>query len=423
MSPRLWTRLDIVYDSSPGCSFESLRWLLARSGSLPLDVRLSSSSSDRSAVEELFAPFGTTNTVQDHHVHLMKSLTRVIAVLQHSIPRWRSLTFGARTRAEAYAALLQFRQPATLLERLNISASHAGHTVSALLPPPRRHQPSLNSNSPTNHTESVMPALFGGKTPSLYSVSLRIFAEPIDVPLMRNLRNIRLIDGWATIDTFANLLRTNSATLEELHIVMVDFRDAFWPLDHNLAGSGDPKDVALSRFDRVVLPSLLVLRLDVPRSTMSCLLSRLSLPSLTSLNLRRTEEAYEEWNVVDDPSAMPDAQNTPSTEDILALLKKMHEGGSLPPLQDFLLSYGSVWESNAGYREQGTDAALISLLRTIGGSLKNLNVQNYSHCESTILAVRVRSPTTFSASNMSTNLHPYNPNRLCLIVRICCAPR
>lgn len=400
MSPRLWTRLDIIYSSSPGRSLGSLKWLLGRSGSLPLDIRLSCSASDRYAAEELFERGNDPRAIilHIHQVPLpaIPSLTRVLGVLQHSIPRWRSLTFGARTRAEAYAALLQFRQPATLLEQLDVAAPHVGDTISGLVPPRRRHQPNPDSIFPpiveiisSVEPSPIMPALFGGKTPSLNDVSLYTFAQSIDAPVMRNLKSIRIMNGWATVDTFIDVLRENTVTLEELRMATVDFRDAFLSLRSNQPASGD-QEATSPRSDRMVLPSLVTLHLDLPRSAMSCLLSRLSLPSLTSLRLRRTEEPYEEEHFFfPDPTIIPDSSITPRTEDILALLGRMYKD-TLPPLQDFVFSYGSVLESNAGFRERGTDAALINVLRLIGGSLTTLDVRNYSHCESSILAVRVR---------------------------------
>lgn len=57
---------------------------------------------------------------------------------------------------------------------------------------------------------------------------------------------------------------------------------------------------------------------------------------------------------------------------------------------DFSLAYGSVWELNAGYREESTDRALVTFLETVGREIQSLEVHNYSHCPSTILDVSTR---------------------------------
>lgn len=329
--------------------------------------------------------------------YTMDSLNRVLTALQHHIPRWRSLKIGARTRAEAYSALLQFRQPASQLVDLRISAPELGHTIKSLGPPLRARFDVVRnaSHTPSNllaATPSKMPPLFNGKTPRLQHVSLRVFAEPIDVPFMHNLKSIHLSDGWATILSFILLLRQNCTTLEELTITTVDFRHKLVHVPSSPPRS--PSAVEDNALDRVCLPALRVLRLEVPRSTMSCILRSITTPSLTHIDLRRTEEAYEHW-ASDEPDIVT-SSDTPTTEDILRLLSNMREKKLLPPLQSFSLLYGSVWESSPQFKEENTDQALIRFLRDDGSSLDTLKIQNYSRYPSTLLDVSALSPIHLS---------------------------
>ncbi|KAF8314033.1 hypothetical protein DL93DRAFT_1110489 [Clavulina sp. PMI_390] len=293
----------------------------------------------------------------------MQTLTRVLTVLQHSIPRWRTLAFGARTRAEVYAALLQFRQPAERLQSLSISASALGETVSAVNPPPRRVR-SSGASTPQSTTPTLlrqerarMPPLFNGKTPFLQRLSLRTFAESIDHAFLKSLTAIHLVNGWATLSNFINALQDCSSTLEELSLITVDFMDTLWtppprdddtiaPLLSTTLAPPQPKPpVPVS----IKIPLLKRIRFDLPRSTIACLLSQVALPNLIAMHIMRTEESYEEWIGFLDVEEIPEAAYTPSTEDLLLIMSKMYREGNFGPgLDSFSLSYGSVLEVNAG---------------------------------------------------------------------------
>ena len=347
-TPRLWTRIEVVYDAVGKAPPQTLMWLLKRSGALPLDIRLSCASSERSSDS-------TFESSIRSFVIVTQALTQVLGILQHSIPRWRSFHLIARTRSEAYSTLVQFRQPALQLEDMSITAQDIGATVQAL-------------TSRSHFTP--LPPLFGGRTPKLRSVVLEPFAVNIDIQMMNNLKSIRLDGGWVTQTQLLDVLEANRG-LEELSLVMVDFQDVSWPIL-------DRKD---DRDSNVILPCLHTLRLDVPRSAMASLLSHLTVPSLTSLALCRTEELDE---AVDTPVGEGEAAR-PSTAAVLRILANERRAGRLP-LRSFSLTYGSVWETNAGQGEEGTNASLIAFLGLLD-SLETLEVHNYSHQPSTLLQV------------------------------------
>lgn len=79
---------------------------------------------------------------------------------------------------------------------------------------------------------------------------------------------------------------------------------------------------------------------------------------------------------------------TPSTSDILNLLVQMHDDGLLPPLKSFSLTYGSLWEANATFKEEDTFVGLVKFLDKLGVKMEYLKVQNYSHQSCTLLQVR-----------------------------------
>ncbi|KAF9518741.1 hypothetical protein BS47DRAFT_1482428 [Hydnum rufescens UP504] len=342
-TPRLWTRIEVVYDTVGKAPPQTLMWLLKRSGALPLDIRLACASSERSSET-------TFDSLSRSWIILTQALTQVLGILQHSIPRWRSFHLTARTRSEAYSTLVQFRQPALQLEELRITAQDMGATVQALTS--RAHFPPL-------------PPLFGSRTPKLRSVVLEPFAVNIDIQMMTNLRSIRLDGGWVTQSQLLRALGANRG-LEELSLVTVDFQDALWSAYQEVG-----PDI------NIVLPCLHTLKLEAPRSSMVSLLSRLTVPSLTSLALCRTEEFDED---VDEEEAV-----APSTAAVLRILANARRAGHLP-LRFFSLTYGSVWEANAEQGEEGTNDALTAFLGLVD-SLETLKVHNYSHHPSTLLQV------------------------------------
>ncbi|KAF8330841.1 uncharacterized protein EI90DRAFT_3059481 [Cantharellus anzutake] len=345
-SPRLWSRITVVYDRIGKAPTQTLRWLLARSGALPLDVWLSSASSERS----IDTP--GDSTVRSF-VRLSQALTQVINVLQHSIPRWRSLHLNPRSRSEAYVSFVRFKQPALRLTELTMSAQDAGGTVQSLT---------------TLHGDGTfpVPTIFNNQTPELRSVSIEPLAFSIDSQFIKNLHDIRLSRGWTTLSRLLDVLRSNP-NLETLVIIMVEFEDVLSTSNSQI--SLETKQEALT------LPALHTMRLDLTRKEMTRLLESLTLPSLESLSLCRSEEG--------NASETPANDGVTATSTLLRVIGDQRRKQKMP-LTSFSFTYGSVWETNATQGEEGTDAALVDLLSACG-SLESLEVHNYSHYHSTLL--------------------------------------
>lgn len=398
-TPRLWTRLDIVYCSRPLQSVQRLRWLLERSGALPLDIRLSCSSSeeDYSIYDQLH--YRQQPRALEERARIMSSLANILATLRHSIPRWKRFTFRPRTRAEAYSAILPFSQPALKLEYLEIASDYIGDTVQALVPPPLGTTPTPPARSTKGLQEYLspltlggLPPVFGGRTPQLQTLTLGQFAFPIDAPFFNSnhpLRKLTLNGGWTMATPFLTAISQVSSTLEELTIHAVEFRDAAWPVPAVLVFNDDQTTDPDHSID-VVLGSLKKLVLELPRTSLACILPRLKLPVLSSLTLRRSEETFEEWPLMDDFNQ--GERECPSTSHILNIVLNCMRGrkGSqtlTSQLASFSLTYGSVWEVNPRLGEEETDDTLREFLGLAGGLLEKLEVLNYSHLPSNLLQV------------------------------------
>src|SRR5258708_2528257 len=326
-SPRLWTRVDVVYDGIGKASTQTLRWLLARSGALPLDIRLSCASSERSL--DISAHSSSRSFVILSH-----ALTQVIGVLQHSIPRWRALHLSPRSRSEAYVAFVQFMQPALRLKDLTMTAQDTGGTVRSLT---------------IIHGDGTFPVppLFNHQTPELRSITVEPLSFSIDSQFMTNLRDIRLSRGSTTLRRLLEVFRSNPS-LETLVIMMVEFTDVLANPDSVLAEDTEPGE-------ELTLPVLHTMRLDLTRKEMTRLIESLVLPSLTTLSLCRSE---------DHVSVIPSANDAISTTSALLRAVNDERRKGRIPLTSFSLTYGSVWETNATQGEEGTDTALIDLLMT-----------------------------------------------------------